>query len=279
VTYVETAPAPAAGWYGDPGSEDHLRWWSGTAWTENITPNSSTRIAPEPMASPDPTPTPDVQPMSRRAALANERLAGADASSAVVSPVSAPTVTSPPVVAPPADPLPAISLSDDAPQQGWILGTDVASSSPYSGYGHSRNWSQVKATPSRWNTRYAWLIAFLPWFELLTGVLAALLVRNGIASIEVTLLLGILPLLAFIDSAIRDRRQLIDWGYERPASVWWLLLGPLVYLIARTVRLRAEAGRGAAPLWAFVINSITPVVAAMAAVVVFNDRILALLMY
>jgi hypothetical protein len=38
-------------------------------------------------------------------------------------------------------------------------------------------------------------------------------------------------------------------GYGRVPSRWWLLLGPLGYLIARTVQVRQQSGHGSAPLW------------------------------
>ena len=51
------ASTPAAGWYADPSGTGGMRWWDGTAWTENVTPPTppappAAPVAPEPPAAP-----------------------------------------------------------------------------------------------------------------------------------------------------------------------------------------------------------------------------------
>lgn len=38
VAHRPSAALPAAGWYADPHSERHLRWWDGRAWTATTHP-------------------------------------------------------------------------------------------------------------------------------------------------------------------------------------------------------------------------------------------------
>ncbi|RZS59086.1 hypothetical protein EV141_0303 [Microcella putealis] len=59
---------------------------------------------------------------------------------------------------------------------------------------------------------------------------------------------GVILALLIIMAVVSDRRRLESLGHRTRASGWWILLGALPYLIARTVRTRREAGRGQAPL-------------------------------
>lgn len=63
------------------------------------------------------------------------------------------------------------------------------------------------------------------------------------------LVIALLPLLWTVAAATRDRSALTGFGYGRLPSRWWILLGPLGYLIARTVHVRRQSGHGSAPLW------------------------------
>src|SRR5690606_25572978 len=63
-----------------------------------------------------------------------------------------------------------------------------------------------------------------------------------------------LYVLVLLVSVISDRGQLVAWRHDRPASGIWILLGPLAYLIARTVRTYRNVRRGMAPLVVFVVN-------------------------
>jgi hypothetical protein len=61
-----------------------------------------------------------------------------------------------------------------------------------------------------------------------------------------------------------DHRTLRSRGLERPFSWAWALLGPLVYLIGRSVVVRRRVGGSAAPLWLYlgltVLGSIIAVI-------------------
>ncbi|KQS16372.1 hypothetical protein [Frigoribacterium sp. Leaf186] len=48
-----------------------------------------------------------------------------------------------------------------------------------------------------------------------------------------------------------DHRTLRGRGLERPFAWGWALLGPLVYLIGRSVVVRRRVGGSAAPLWLY----------------------------
>jgi hypothetical protein len=60
---------PAAGWYPDPISSKHVRWWDGRAWTERQVAQPS---AFEDVAPPMPPPNPVEQLRPRREALAKD---------------------------------------------------------------------------------------------------------------------------------------------------------------------------------------------------------------
>ena len=60
--------------------------------------------------------------------------------------------------------------------------------------------------------------------------------------------------------ATQDRRSLLAAGHSETASPWWLLLSPLAYLIARTVKVRNTTGSGAAPLWTYLALAIIPAI-------------------
>jgi hypothetical protein len=113
------------------------------------------------------------------------------------------------------------------------------------------------ATPTHWNTVSVWLLVFS---YLIVGIVTAFAIPIGVASnsgVEGALLLLVVTVVVMLVFVILlaalDQRALRKYGFERTASPWWMLLYPIVgsfaYLIARTVRVRREAGRGGAPLW------------------------------
>lgn len=114
----------------------------------------------------------------------------------------------------------------------------------------------VEAEPEKWSTGAAWTLALAP---VLTAVIAL-----GIAVLSLTgsineaqtrwYVIGanLVLFAVFLLSAMADRRALKAAGHTRTASEFWLLLSPLGYLIARTIRVRRQLGRGSAPLWVHV---------------------------
>ncbi|MBI5161093.1 MAG: DUF2510 domain-containing protein [Micrococcales bacterium] len=103
-------------------------------------------------------------------------------------------------------------------------------------------------------TGSVWLLALSP--VLTAGVVVAwLMVGAGMGLPPVTLL-GVTPILALVTIlfAVADARTLAARGVPA-ASAWWILLGPVVYLIARAVTVRRSGASGIAPLAVNVVVS------------------------
>ncbi|MHC5796383.1 DUF2510 domain-containing protein [Lacisediminihabitans sp. FW035] len=109
--------------------------------------------------------------------------------------------------------------------------------------------SWVPIAPTRWNTGGAWALSATPLIAVVSGIGIAF---AAIFSVWLALVIAFLPLFWMIAAATRDRSTLDSFGYRRLPSRWWLLLGPLGYLIARTVVVGRQSGRGSAPLLWFV---------------------------
>jgi hypothetical protein len=121
----------------------------------------------------------------------------------------------------------------------------------------SRAWSpSVTIAPNRWNTGGAWALSASPLIGALSGVGIFFARSYAPQAWWWTLSIALLPLLWMLAAATRDRARLEIFGWVRRPSRWWLLLGPLAYLIARTVYLRRHSGGGSAPLWWFGITTI-----------------------
>jgi Protein of unknown function (DUF2510) len=124
------------------------------------------------------------------------------------------------------------------------------------------------ARPSQWYTGWGWFLAISPLYFAGFALIEILATINQLKSGGATpatsivfgaaLLLGALFLLV---SASRDQLTLKRWGYIRPASAWWILLGPLVYLIIRTVKVYRETQKGIPLIVVFVIGSVVSGVA------------------
>jgi hypothetical protein len=99
------------------------------------------------------------------------------------------------------------------------------------------------------------LLAFSPWIAVTVALADWLLqtVWPFDAGWLHAAALAVYVLIVLV-AVISDRGQLVAWRHDRPASGIWILLGPLAYLIARTVRTYANVKRGMAPLVAFVVN-------------------------
>jgi hypothetical protein len=109
------------------------------------------------------------------------------------------------------------------------------------------------ATPGKANTVSSWFIALSPVFYAVAYILT---LSNAAAQPGVSYsygaIAGSIAFVAAIIFAAVDRHALKKRGYPAPASVWWVLLTPLAYLIVRTVKLRREVGRGSGPLWVWI---------------------------
>ncbi|CAN5484455.1 hypothetical protein BH10ACT4_BH10ACT4_08030 [soil metagenome] len=142
----------------------------------------------------------------------------------------------------PSIPLPGTFVSRQPETPAYVpFGGD--SSGAATETGTTRAW--MPTAPTRWNTGGAWALSATPLIAVVSGI------GIGFAatfSIWLALLIVLLPFLWTIAAATRDRSALEGFGYDRLPSRWWLLLGPLAYLIARTVFVNRQSGRGSAPL-------------------------------
>lgn len=108
----------------------------------------------------------------------------------------------------------------------------------------SRSLAPIALT--RWNTGGGWALSATPIIGVVSGVGIVFAVSF---SVWLALVIVLLLLSWTLAAATRDRSTLDEFGYGRLPSRWWLLLGPLAYLIVRTVQVRQQSGHGSAPLW------------------------------
>jgi hypothetical protein len=115
--------------------------------------------------------------------------------------------------------------------------------------------AQTVAPPGNWNTVSSWFVALSPTFFAAAYILEFLRVAG---QPNLSLVFGAIAVSSFVPFVVAvifatvDRHALKKRGYPLPASVWWMLLTPLAYLIVRTVKLRREVGRGSGPLWVWI---------------------------
>jgi hypothetical protein len=150
---------------------------------------------------------------------------------------------------------------------------------PFQGSWNSRPYNDPAndfVRPAQWNTVGGWLIAFS---SIVVGILEAIITAVAIPSHDPNLTLGIIVggvvvtyLLLFL-FAEADRRALRRFGFEHTASILWMLLGPLVYLILRTVAIGREVRRGYAPLVTFGVIAVVGVIASVGLPLFLASRI------
>jgi hypothetical protein len=142
----------------------------------------------------------------------------------------------------PAIPLPGTFVPSQPETPAYVpFGGDRSAATTANGT--ARAW--VPTAPTRWNTGGAWALSVTP----LIAVVGAIGIGFAATfSVWLALVIVLLPFLWTIAAATRDRSTLAEFGYHRLPSRWWLLLGPLAYLIARTVFVNRQSGRGSAPL-------------------------------
>jgi hypothetical protein len=104
----------------------------------------------------------------------------------------------------------------------------------------------------------------------------ALFSLAGLADMPIVPILALVAgVIATIVLAIVDRVDLAILGFRRPAAWMWIFLGPLVYIIVRTVRTFKEARMGLPILWIQIGTTVAiglyVAVAAVMGVVVFQS--------
>lgn len=126
--------------------------------------------------------------------------------------------------------------------------------------------------PATASTGGGWALAFSPWIGMLllaVGIVAFAGVGSSPVSAGLPAVIGGIALLLAMAFALRDGRSLAELGHTRRPSVWWIALGPLGYLIARTARVG-----DAAPLTWLVINSVVACVVAAVLVALLAPALL-----
>jgi hypothetical protein len=239
VTDQATRVVPA-GWYEDPASSAHVRWWNGLAWTEHTTLK--------------PTQTPGPQPMTPSYGdcgdgFGNRRYGDGFATDEQVSTSTGSTQTP--------ETLARIAEARELERQYGIstaehdiimraAADDTRSSQPVAdGY---RAWNaepEPEYEEPGTLTASVWFIAAWPLLTLAAAAAAVYLAyyvapTPAISGIPVVAGVVVIPTLLALIWAIADARKLRSLGH-RPASPALALLGPLIYLIGRRARV---AGSG-----------------------------------
>lgn len=214
-----------AGWYEDPASPAHVRWWNGLAWTEHT--------APKPVTPP---PTPPQSGWSDAATTTT--------GSTTIDPVTAARIAE----ARELERQYGIS-TDEHQVLTQTASADVDDTATFRRSWHDEPEPELEPPTA---TASAWLIALWPVLTLLALVVAGYLAfyisfEPSVAGVPLVLGLAAVPYLLGILWAVTDARRLRRLG-ERPASPGWSLLGPFVYLVARRTRVR-----GGGPLALFVV--------------------------
>ena len=123
---------------------------------------------------------------------------------------------------------------------------------------HPRTQVSLKSLPKVWATVSVWMIAVMPLIQL-AAILALVFLLSDFGRF-MQAATGFVFLLWCAVLATRDRRTLVAAGHHETASPWWLLLSPLAYLIARTVKVRHTTGSGSAPLWTYLALATLPAI-------------------
>jgi hypothetical protein len=241
-----------AGWYEDPASSAHVRWWNGLSWTEH------TAIKPEPQPQPV-TPTYADDFSDRRF---GDGYASQQTSADVVEQVTTATgsTQTPEMLA-------RIAEARDLERQYGISTeeNDVIMRSVQKGHtdpaSDYRPWNaepEPEYEEPSTQTASAWFIALWPLLTLAAAATAAYLAfyvmpEPAVAGIPVVAAIALVPSLLTLIWAAVDARQLRARDF-RPASPALALLGPLVYLIGRRTRVK-----GSGPLVTLIVLTILAV--------------------
>lgn len=251
-----------AGWYEDPASGAHVRWWNGLAWTEHTTLK--------------PTATPGPQPMTASYGdygdgFGNRRYGDGFATQEQVTTSTGSTQTP--------ETLARIAEARELERQ-YGISTAEHEVIMRAATDHSRSSEPVADGYRAWNaepepeyaepstlTASVWFIAAWPLLTLAAAAAAVYLAyyvvpKPAVSGIPIVAGVVVIPTLLSLIWAISDARKLRSLGH-RPASPALALLGPLIYLIGRRARV---AGSG--PLVTLIV--LTLLVAALPVAAVFT---------
>lgn len=211
---------PPSGWYPDPNGGGLLRWWSGEKWTSVVRPPVTAVLTAPPAAA-----------------------------AIIAEPASAEPATA--LLAEP------LGVIDTNAEYGWereaagrAERNHAAATLAAEASNHRSGWAEA-SMPGRSHTVSIWIMAFLPYFQVVA--LALVLTQVGIDQQALLLAAGGFYLVNFV-LAIRDSGTLRRAGYERAPQSLWALLGPLPYFIARAVAIKRHNGTNTSALWVWVIN-------------------------
>jgi hypothetical protein len=109
-------------------------------------------------------------------------------------------------------------------------------------------------------TGAAWIIALL-WVIQLGAAAAAIFLFDEGHNQALIWLIWIGAYLVSVGIASYDRLVLQTWGHTKPASAWWALFSPPVYLTMRLLRTFKETGKGFALLGGAFASGVVVVVA------------------
>ena len=268
------------GWYRDPSLPATRRWWDGTAWTDHVRPDEDAGLglgsprrsaaSAASVASPAvteattfavPSELEGTKPVSSvgsaavgSAAVGSGAVGSAAASSSVVAdPFGAGSwKTETPPWAESGAAVPTVAGSFAAPTS--VAELESVDYAPMErSWGSSATSAPVRRTPLATGTAGAWLLALSPILNLLLVVGVGALVLSDplspVAAISAWVASG-LTLAWLVLAVVADFRRLGALGYASRPSVFWIILGPLPYLISRAVHVHRATAAVGLVLWA-----------------------------
>lgn len=246
-----------AGWYEDPASRGHVRWWNGLAWTEHT--------ALKPTEQPRPQQS---QGFQQHYQAADYQSADQDAVARAAAAFAAQAAETAMRVAEARELERQYGISTAEHDIIVRRAAEATGETPAhneagtaydpNAYG-SANWDDEGYDDEpRTATASAWFIALWPILTVIAIGAAAYVAfyvtaEPAIAGIPVVAGLALVPYLFSLIWAATDAHKLRRLGH-RPASAAFALLGPFVYLIARRVRVK-----GVGPLVTFIILTLVAV--------------------
>ncbi len=219
-----------AGWYQDPASESHVRWWNGLTWTEHV--ENKPELPVQPAAS---TPALAITDERVAAARAMEREFGiSTAENAIMTSAATAGIA-------------GVDGRTGHAAQGSKAGALVAADRRADDADADAAFGRAAAPRSRRSTSTstmgAILLSLVPAFAV-TVTLVSAYIFLYIKPTPLVGLVGVVFMLLTFLWAVSDRRALEARGIDGPSPGWSLalpFLGALVYLIARRVRVKGTS--------------------------------------